>query len=61
MQRAFQGQSVSSPETPFEDFGIREMQAMLLMALALVLLGVYPQPLLDLTLPVVIGLGVEGL
>ena len=61
MQRTFQGQSVSSPETPFEDFGIREMQAMLLMALALVLLGVYPQPLLDLTLPVVIGLGVEGL
>ncbi len=58
MQKTFQGSSaVGRPEDiSFPDFGIREMQAMLVMAIALIILGVYPQPLLDLTLPFVDGL-----
>ena len=37
--------------------GVREMTVMLLMAAALVWLGVFPQPVLDLSLPVIERLG----
>jgi len=38
------------------DFGSREMFAMTAMMIALVALGVYPQPVLELTQPVLDGL-----
>jgi len=38
------------------DFGAREMLAMAAMMIALVGLGVYPQPVLDLAQPVLDGL-----
>jgi NADH-quinone oxidoreductase subunit M len=51
MQRAFQG-----PTNPhvgaMRDFGFRELSVMVLMAVGLVWLGVYPQPVLDLSSPV---------
>jgi NADH-quinone oxidoreductase subunit M len=40
------------------DFGVREMSVMVLMMVALVWLGVYPETLLSISEPVVSGLGV---
>ncbi len=57
MQRAFQG-PVSDRVGNLADLGVREMSVMILMMLALIVLGVYPAPLLQLTEPVLIGLGV---
>ena len=52
LQRAFQG--APNPDIPtMRDFGLREMTAMVLMMLALVWIGVYPQPLLNLSAPVI--------
>lgn len=60
MQRAFQG-APDAELAQVRDFGAREMFTMLLMAAALVWLGVYPQPFLDLSEPVITGLrGVVG-
>ncbi|MDZ7669690.1 MAG: NADH-quinone oxidoreductase subunit M [Gammaproteobacteria bacterium] len=60
MQRSFQGSpggSAQGGSAPLQDFGAREMAVMLVLAAALVWLGVYPQPLLDLSGPVLEGLG----
>jgi NADH-quinone oxidoreductase subunit M len=55
MQRSFQGRP--EPAGPaMRDFGARELAVMVVMMAALVGLGVYPQPLLDLSGPVVDGL-----
>ncbi|MEP5763791.1 MAG: NADH-quinone oxidoreductase subunit M [Halieaceae bacterium] len=54
MQRAFQG--VPDLQRNLADYGRREMAAMLVMVAALVWLGVYPQPLLDMAQPVVTSL-----
>ena len=52
LQRAFQG--TPNPDVPaMRDFGWREMSVMVLMMAALVWIGVYPQPLLDLAGPVI--------
>ena len=52
MQRTFQG--VPNPELAgMRDFGVRETSIMLLMAAGLIWLGVYPQPVLDVSAPVV--------
>ena len=52
LQRSFQG--APNPDVPtMRDFGFREMAAMVLMMLALVWIGVYPQPLLNLAAPVI--------
>ena len=60
MQRAFQGETNPAVAT-MRDFGLREVAVMLSMAVALVWLGVYPQPVLDLALPVIDQLmGVVG-
>ena len=55
MQRAFQGEANPQIST-IKDFGPRELVVMLLMAVGLVWLGVYPQPVLDMSLPVIDGL-----
>ena len=52
MQRSFQG-SPSDTSVGIADFGAREMSVMILMLIALVLLGVYPQPVFDLAQPLV--------
>ena len=39
------------------DFGAREMTIMILMMIGLVWLGVFPQPVLDLALPTLNGMG----
>ncbi|HEX7035849.1 MAG TPA: NADH-quinone oxidoreductase subunit M [Pseudomonadales bacterium] len=55
LQRSFQGPL--APEFPaMRDFGAREMTVMVGLMLALVGLGIYPQPVLDLSAPVVEGL-----
>ena len=52
LQRSFQG--TPNPDVPtMRDFGWREMSVMVLMMAALVWIGVYPQPLLDLAGPVI--------
>ena len=52
LQRAFQGEP--NPDVPaMRDFGLREMTVMTLMMAALIWIGVYPQPLLDLSAPVI--------
>jgi NADH-quinone oxidoreductase subunit M len=52
MQRAFQG--TPNPDVPsMPDFGAREMSVMIVMMVALIWLGCYPQPVLDLSAPVV--------
>ena len=57
MQRSFQG--TPNPDVAeMRDFGARDMTVMVLMAAALVWLGVYPQPVLDLAAPTIAGLGV---
>jgi NADH-quinone oxidoreductase subunit M len=50
MQLAFQGKP--DEDLKLEDFGRREMTAMAAMVIALVWLGLYPQPVLDLAQPV---------
>ena len=60
MQRAFQG--APNPDVgEIEDFGVREMTVMILMMVGLVWLGVYPQPVLNLSAPFITSLGVAGL
>jgi NADH-quinone oxidoreductase subunit M len=57
MQRSFQGGDADAGQgSPLRDFGAREMLVMGLLMAALVGLGVYPQPLLDLSGPVLDGL-----
>ena len=57
MQRAFQG--VPNPDVPsMEDFGFREMSVMVLMMVGLIFIGVYPQPVLDMSVPLLQQLGV---
>ena len=62
MQRSFQGALPEGAEgqaaARMADFGFRELSVMVLMMVALVWLGVYPNTLLDLCAPVVAGLGV---
>ena len=56
MQRSFQG--TPNPEVAtMADFGAREMSVMVLMMLALVWLGLYPETLLGLSRPVLMGMG----
>ena len=40
------------------DFGVHEMVVMLLMAFALVWLGIFPQGVLDMAAPTLVSLGV---
>ena len=57
MQRSFQG--TPNPDVAeMRDFGVRDMSVMILMAAALVWLGVYPQPVLDLAGATIATLGV---
>ncbi|MDA1074244.1 MAG: NADH-quinone oxidoreductase subunit M [Proteobacteria bacterium] len=51
MQRSFQGEPNDKVAT-MVDFGAREMSVMLLMMAALIAVGVYPQPIIDLADPV---------
>ena len=60
LQQSFQGRP-NQPNRNVEnmpDFSLREMSVMVLMALGLVWLGVYPQPVLDLSAATIAGLGV---
>lgn len=50
LQRSFQGTPNETRDV--HDFGILEMSAMAIMVIALIWLGVYPQPVLDLVQPV---------
>jgi len=52
MQRSFKG-TPAEDASPMADFGMREMSVMILLMVALVLLGVYPQPVFDLAAPAV--------
>ena len=52
MQRSFQG-AADDGGTAIADFGAREMSVMGLMIIALVVLGMYPQPVFDLSAPFV--------
>jgi len=54
IQQAFQGRP--DEERNMADFGAREMLTMLAMMVALIWLGIYPQPVLDLAQPVLDGL-----
>ena len=54
MQQTFQGAPRDGLEMP--DFGSREMLTMAVMMIALIWLGLYPQPVLDLAAPVINGL-----
>jgi len=54
MQRSFQGEPHESRR--LNDFGTREMLTMALMMVALIGLGLYPQPVLDMAQPVLNGL-----
>ena len=56
MQRTFQGKP--DEQRQLEDFGGREMAAMATMIVALVWLGLHPQPVLDLAQPVLDSLNV---
>ena len=60
MQRSFQGAAGGGDPAPVRDFGARELTVMGLLMLALVWLGVHPQPLLDLSAPVVDALQAGG-
>ena len=57
MQRSFQGEPNPAVQR-MADFGAREMSVMILMMAALVWLGIYPETLLGLSEPAVLGLGV---
>lgn len=52
MQRSFQG-GLAESLPPIRDYGSREMAVSVVMMAALICLGVYPQPVLDLSGPVV--------
>jgi NADH-quinone oxidoreductase subunit M len=54
IQHAFHG-PVSSPRT-LPDFGLRENTIMLVLAVSIIWLGAYPQPLLDAAAPALAGL-----
>ena len=56
MQRSFQGTPNPDVEA-MADFGFREMSVMVPMMLALLWLGVYPETLLGLSRPVLLGMG----
>ncbi|MCY4214510.1 MAG: NADH-quinone oxidoreductase subunit M [Gammaproteobacteria bacterium] len=56
MQRSFQGEP-NPAVAAMPDFGFRELSVMILMMVALVWLGVYPETLLNLSAPVVAQLG----
>ena len=57
MQRSFQG--APNPDVQaMRDFGAREMSVMVLMMIGLVWVGVYPQPVLDLSAATIHSLGV---
>ena len=57
MQQSFQG--TPNPDVAeMADFGARDMSVMILMAVALVWVGVYPQPVLDLAGATIATLGV---
>jgi NADH-quinone oxidoreductase subunit M len=58
MQRSFQGPVTSTD--PIADFGARELSVMIAMMLALVWLGVFPQPVLDLAATTLDSLSVGG-
>jgi NADH-quinone oxidoreductase subunit M len=59
LQRAFLGPA--RPDVPkMADFGARELSVMLAMAVALVVLGIYPQPVLDLSGPAIEALRVAA-
>jgi len=61
LQQAFQGPPRDGLQ--MDDFGGREMLAMSAMIIALIWLGLYPQPVLDLALPVIEslqGVSVQG-
>ena len=51
MQKSFYGKP--NDELTLDDFGSLEMTAMAVMIVALVWLGLYPQPVLDMVQPVV--------
>lgn len=51
MQRSFQGQPDNDRQ--MADFGVRETTAMAVLMLALLWMGLYPQPILDLAAPAV--------
>ena len=57
LQRSFQGEPNPQIEA-MDDFGFREMSVMALMMLGLVWLGVYPQPVLEMSAATIAGLGV---
>ena len=54
MQQTFQG--APGEQVELEDFGAREISVMVLMMAGLVFLGLYPQPVFDITDPVLAGL-----
>lgn len=58
MQRSFQGSpGATAGSSGLRDFGVREMAVMSALMVALIVLGIYPQPLLNLSAPVLHGLG----
>ena len=57
MQRSFQGTPNPDVAT-MRDFGLREMTVMVLMIVGLVWVGVYPQPLLEMSADTIARLGV---
>ena len=57
MQRSFQGPP-NADVAELRDFGLREMSVMTLMMVGLVWVGIYPQPLLDLSAQTIAELGV---
>jgi NADH-quinone oxidoreductase subunit M len=53
MQKSFQGEvNKKWSECDLRDFGTREMLTMAVMMVALIVLGIYPQPVLDVAEPV---------
>ena len=58
MQRSFQG-TPNPGVAVMADFGFREMSVMVLMMLALLWLGVYPETLLSLSRPVLMGMNMN--
>ncbi len=56
IQKTFQGEHLHQQQNTLKDFGQREMITMAAMMVVLIWLGLYPQPVLDLTQPVVDGL-----
>ena len=52
MQRSFQGAAPADAQ-PIDDFGVRELVVMGLMMIALIWLGIFPQPIFDMAAPFV--------